>query len=257
MRSSNQNFKLRLIEVLGLLWRSFFIQSVWNFKSMVSVGFCFALAAMGKKIFKNKKEYSTFLKRHLGFFNAHPYFASYAIGAISRIEQEAQENDQIDPATIEKFKNALISPLGAIGDRCCWAVIRPATLIFGLVGLAFVENNFGKMIILVLTFFLYNIPHIYIRIKGLLDGYEAGFEVYKKLRIENFEKLLNFFNIIAIIGLGMLISWNLREALTHHWLMLALFVITVVGSFWLRSKKRMFYIPVLGSLLLALIFGVL
>ena len=240
-----------------MLWRSFFIQSVWNFKSMVSIGFCFAISPIGRKICKNKEDYVAFLKRHLTFFNAHPYFASYAMGAIARLEQEIHEQAEPDISIIEKFKNALISPLGAIGDRCCWAIIRPAALIFGLVGMAFIESQSLRVLYLLLTFVLYNIPHIYIRLKGIIDGYNLGFDIYKQLRIENFEKLLNFFKVIGIIGLGMLISWNIREALTHHWLMFLLFVVTLTGSFWLRLKKRMFYRPVLISLLLAIICGVL
>ncbi len=257
MKSSDKEYRLKPIEILGMLWRSFFIQSVWNFKSMVSVGFCFALSPIGRKVCKNKEEYVAFLKRHLSFFNAHPYFASYALGAIARLEQEIHNQPQADASNIEKFKNALISPLGAIGDRCCWAVIRPAALIFGLVGMAYIENLRFQAIHLLLTFVLYNIPHIYIRLKGIVDGFNAGFEIYKTLRIENFEKLLNFFKVIGIIGLGMLIAWNLREALTHHWLMFVLFTVTLVVSFWLKLKKRMFYTPVLIGLVLAIVCGVL
>lgn len=257
MKSSENQHKLGKIEILNMLWRSFFIQAVWNFKSMVSIGFCFAVSSIGRKVCKNREEYVAFLKRHLSFFNAHPYFASYAIGAITRLEQELHEKGEpADLTVIEKFKNALISPLGAIGDRCCWAVIRPASLIFGLVGLAYIENHKLKILYLLLTFALYNIPHVYIRLKGIIDGYKSGFEIYKKLRIENFEKLLNFFKIIAIIGLGMLISWNIREALTHHWLMFLLFVVTLISSFWMRLKRRMFYTPVMVSLVLAILCGV-
>ncbi len=258
MKSFKNQYKLGFLDVLNLLWRSFFIQAVWNFKSMVSIGFCFALSSIGRRVCKNREDYVAFLKRHLAFFNAHPYFASYAIGAIARLEQELHEKDgPTDPTNIEKFKNALISPLGAIGDRCCWAVIRPATLIFGLVGLAYIESQNLKILYLFLTFILYNIPHIYVRLKGIIDGYNSGFEIYKKLKIENFEKILNFFKILAIIGLGMLISWNLREALTHHWLMFLLFIVTLISSFWMRLKKRMFYTPVMISLVLAIVCGVI
>ncbi len=55
----------------------------------------------------------SFLKRHLGFFNAHPFFASYALGAISRLEEDNPGNHEL----VDRFKNALIGPLGAIGDQ--------------------------------------------------------------------------------------------------------------------------------------------
>lgn len=55
----------------------------------------------------------------------------------------------------------------------------------------------------------------------------------------------------------MLISWDIREALTHHWLMFLLFIVTLISSFWMRLKKQMFYTPVMVSLVLAIVCGVI
>ncbi len=257
MTQSDKLEKLSLRDVWAVLWRSFFVQAAWNFKSMISVGFCYALSPIAKKVCKNKEEYIDFLKRHLGFFNAHPYFASYAIGAIARLEQERQLNNKANDETIEKFKNALIGPLGAVGDQCCWAVIRPASLIFGLTGLAFTDNLIWKTGVLLLTLILYNIPHIYIRVQGILDGYRSGFDVYKKIRIDNYQKMIVLFKAVAIIGLGMLVVWNLDQAIRLDWKAILLFTVTMFGAFIMRLKKRMFYTPVLLSMVLAIIVGVL
>ncbi len=249
--------RLKLKDVLPLLWRSFFIQTGWNFKSMISIGFCFALLPIARKVCHNKEEYIRFFKRHLGFFNAHPYFASYAIGATARLEMERAAKKAPDAEIIDKFKNALIGPLGAVGDQCCWAVIRPAALIFGLVGLKIASTVERKTLVLLLTFILYNIPHIYIRYKGIVDGYEAGFNVYKKIRIDTYRKLIRSFKIIGVIGIGMLFIWTFQQALIMHWRVSIIFVLSFVLGFVLRLKRNMFYTPVLASMILAILVGIL
>ena len=249
--------RLKLKDVLAILWRSFFIQTGWNFKSMISIGFCFALWPVAKKVCHTKKEYIDFLKRHLGFFNAHPYFASYAIGATARLELEHAAKDKPGYDLIDKFKNALIGPLGAVGDQCCWAVIRPSALIFGLTGLKLAPTVHWKALVLLLTFILYNIPHIYIRVKGILDGYEAGFDVYKKIRIDTYQRMVTYFKIIGVVGIGMLFIWTFQQAFIVHWRVSIMFVIAFILGLGLRLKRNMFYTPVLVSMVLAIVIGIL
>ena len=249
--------RLKLKDVLPILWRSFFIQTGWNFKSMISIGFCFALLPIARKVCHTKEQYIDFFKRHLGFFNAHPYFASYAIGATARLELEREANKKPDPELIDKFKNALIGPLGAVGDQCCWAVMRPSALIFGLTGMKIAPTLGWKAFVLLLTFILYNIPHIYIRIKGILDGYESGFDVYKKIRIDTYQKLVRTFKVIGVIGIGMLFIWTFQQAFIVHWHVSIMFVLAFALGFGLRIKRNMFYTPVLASMVLAIIIGLL
>ncbi len=249
--------RLRWKDVLTILWRSFFIQTGWNFKSMISIGFCFALYPIGRRVCHSKKEYIAFLKRHLGFFNAHPYFASYAIGATARLELEHAAKQSPSIELIEKFKNALIGPLGAVGDQCCWAVMRPSALIFGLTGLKIAPSLRWKAAVLLLTFILYNIPHIYIRVKGILDGYESGFDVYKKIRIDTYGRLVHYFKVIGVIGIGMVFIWTFQQAFIVHWHVSIMFVLSFVLGFGLRLKRNMFYTPVLVSMILAIVIGLL
>ena len=257
MARSEFSEKLKLKDLLAILWRSFFIQTGWNFKSMISIGFCFALSPIARKVCRNKKEYIRFFKRHLGFFNAHPYFASYAIGAVARLELERAKYNAPNAEIIDKFKNALIGPLGAMGDQCCWAVMRPAALIFGLTGMVLSADIHWKAIFLLLTFILYNIPHIYIRVKGIREGYSAGIEVYKKIRIDNYQKLIMFFKLIAILGVGILFIWTFYQAFLLHWKVSIMFMLTLGTGLGLRLKRKMFYTPVLISMVLAIVVGIL
>jgi len=108
-----------------------------------------------------------------------------------------------------------------------------------------------------LTFILYNIPHIYIRVKGILDGYEAGFDVYKKIRIDTYQRMVTYFKIIGVVGIGMLFIWTFQQAFIVHWRVSIMFVIAFILGLGLRLKRNMFYTPVLVSMVLAIVIGIL
>jgi mannose/fructose/N-acetylgalactosamine-specific phosphotransferase system component IID len=257
MAQNNEYKKLPLKDLLAILWRSFFIQTGWNFKSMISIGFCFALMPIAKKICANPEELNDFFKRHVGFFNSHPYFASYAIGAVTRLEEERKQTHVPSEEVIDKFKNALIGPLGAIGDQCCWFVMRPASLIVGLTGVAFSQTMQAKILFLLLTFILYNIPHIYIRVKGVLDGYGYGIDVYKKIRIDSYRRFIQGFKSLGVLGIGILFTYTLYQAYLLHWKVSLMFVLTLAIGLILRLKRKMFFTPVLVSMIVAIIVGII
>jgi PTS system mannose-specific IID component len=60
--------KIKKRDFFIVFLNSFFVQAVWNFKGLVSIGICFALIPIGKRLYPDKNEYAAFLKRHLSFF---------------------------------------------------------------------------------------------------------------------------------------------------------------------------------------------
>src|SRR5207237_102193 len=77
-------------------------------------------------------EFKAALARESHYFNAHPYLASVAVGALARAELDGEP-----PERIERFRTALAGPLGSVGDRLVWAGWLPfcslaALAIFGL-----------------------------------------------------------------------------------------------------------------------------
>ena len=146
------------VKFYNIFIRSFFIQAAWNFKSLLSIGWTFSLLPIAKKLIKDEQQYMSFLNRHLSFFNAHPYIASYALGAIARLEEECAKSEDKKYEQIEKFKNAIIGPLGAIGDQLFWAVIKPASIIVGffdfrvtlMASIKSVANSSGKISVIFL-----------------------------------------------------------------------------------------------------------
>ncbi|WP_303032261.1 PTS system mannose/fructose/sorbose family transporter subunit IID, partial [Dubosiella newyorkensis] len=62
-------------ERMQVAWRSTFLQGSWNYERMQNGGFCYAMIPAIKALYKNKEDQVAALKRHLEFFNTHPYMA--------------------------------------------------------------------------------------------------------------------------------------------------------------------------------------
>jgi len=244
-------------DFIKIYFRTFLIQAVWNFKTLLSIGLCFCLVPVGRRLYPKEDDFRAFLKRHLCFFNAHPYFASYAMGAIARLEEDAVKNGVTDFQLIDKLKNALIGPLGARGDQYFWATIRPASLLIGFTLTAVFSDLTLQMSALLLVLILYNVPHFYIRAIGLLHGYQSGFMVHKQLRTENFALVQNLYLYSGAIALGLFIGFALNLGKQFELLAPVLFIGSAALAFWLRSKKQAVYLPIAIPLSLAVLFGIL
>ena len=151
------------------------IQGSWNYELLVGngVGFCVEPALRRLPGGVDGPAYNAALARQCAYFNAHPYLASLAVGALARAEV-----DMAPPEKIERFRKALCGPLGSVGDRLVWAAWLPACslvalLIFGLGG-----SPLGVVIGFLL---LYNIGHLLLRNWGLRAGWQHGLRVASAL----------------------------------------------------------------------------
>jgi PTS system mannose-specific IID component len=151
------------------------VQGAWNYETMVGngIGFCVEPALRRLPGGPDGDAYRAALARQSQYFNAHPYLASVAVGALARAEL-----DGAPPERIERFRTALCGPLGALGDRLVWATFLPlcsfaALVVFGLG---------GSPLATALTFLLlYNTGHLGLRIWGLGAGWRHGLDVAHSL----------------------------------------------------------------------------
>ena len=157
-------------------WASIFlrllaIQASWNYEVLLGtgIGFCTEPALRLLPGGPGGEAYRAALARHSQYFNAHPYFAAVAVGALVRAEL-----DGIDPKRIERFRTALCGPLGSVGDRLVWAAWLPfcslaALLAFGLGG--------GPLLVVGGFLLLYNAGHLALRGWALHVGLTRGLRV--------------------------------------------------------------------------------
>ncbi len=193
--------KISKLDLLRLYVRSFFIQTGWTYERMLAFGFAWILAPLARKLFPSAEEQRKFIRRHLVSFNANPYLASYAVGAVVKLEE-----DQTSPEQIERFKSALRGPLGALGDNLIWQNLRPALLILGLI----LTERYG--VYGVLTFFLiFNLYQIYVRARGMLKGYALGLEVSSDLTKKHLRGMTKWSSRMGAACLGFLFVVKLNQ----------------------------------------------
>ncbi len=228
--------RIRKRDLIHIFFRSFAIQAVWNFERMLGVGFCFCLIPLVKRLFTDQQKQIAFLKRHIGFFNSHPYLANYAIGAVIKIEEEQLLRNYQDPQSIENFKNRVAGPLGAIGDTFFWQLVLPSLALLGTV-LSFFRGQWGA-----LTFFiLYNVLHIFIRWRGLINGFAKGFDVIRDLSLRKAKKYFQIIKSAACLLIGTEIVlmafriFHVKKTIDGA----ILFLISMIFSFIILLRQKM------------------
>ena len=163
--------KLPLRTRLTIFSRLLAIQGSWNYEILLGngVGFCVEPALRQLPGGPDGPAYRDALARECRYFNAHPYLAGIAVGALARAEVEG-----IEPARIERFRTACCGPLGSVGDRLVWAGWLPFC---SLVGLAAFGLGGGPLLVVLLFLGLYNAGHIGLRVWGLRAGWDRGLGV--------------------------------------------------------------------------------
>jgi PTS system mannose-specific IID component len=167
--------KLPMRTRLSMLFRMFAIQGAWNYETLLGngIGFCLEPALRRLPGGRHSPAFKAAMTRQSRYFNAHPYFAAVAVGALARVELDLEPAERI-----ERFRAALPGPLGSVGDRLIWAGWLPfcslaALAVFGLG---------GDAVAVVGTFLiLYNVVHIGIRWWGLNTGWKHGLRVASAL----------------------------------------------------------------------------
>src|SRR5687768_17708948 len=156
---------------LAMFVRMLAIQGAWNYETLLGngIGFCVEPALRRLPGGVGGPAYRSALARQSQYFNAHPYLASVAVGALARAEL-----DGAPPAKIERFRTACCGPLGSVGDRLGWAGWLPFC---SLIALAAVGTGAGPATTVLLFLVLYNVGHSGLRIWGLRAGWSRGLGV--------------------------------------------------------------------------------
>ncbi len=162
---------LPFITRVTILLRLLAIQGVWNYETMLGNGIAFALEPALRRLPGGAmgKPYADAMVRHSGYFNAHPYLAAVAVGALARAEL-----DGTPAAQIERFRTAAPGPLGSVGDRLIWAGWLPFCSALALVAFGIGWSPAG---VVLLFLGVYNSGHLALRIWGLHAGWRQGLRV--------------------------------------------------------------------------------
>lgn len=181
---------------LKILLRSFSIQSSLNYRGMQNLGFVFSLLPLANLWGGKSERLKLFLIRHLQAFNTHPYMSGPILGAVARME-EANTEAAKNSTEAEHLKNALMAPYAALGDSFFWGALKPFASVFSVL-FALKEFLLAPFAFLI----LYNPSHLWIRIRGFIEGYEHGKDSVDFIRLLDLPRLTAKIRWVSLAGLA-------------------------------------------------------
>ncbi|MBO0993558.1 PTS system mannose/fructose/sorbose family transporter subunit IID [Bacillus sp. SD088] len=186
---------------IAIWWRSTFIQGSWNYERMQNGGWAFSMIPAIKRLYKTKEDRAAALKRHLEFFNTHPYVASPIIGVTLALEEERANGAPVDNAAIQGVKVGMMGPLAGIGDPVFWFTVKP---ILGALAasLAMTGNLLGPII----YFVAWNIIRMAFMWYTQESGYKAGSKITDDLSGGVLQDITKGASILGMFILGALVN---------------------------------------------------
>lgn len=196
-----KELKLTKKDRISVWLRSFFLQGSWNYERMQNGGWAFAMIPAIKRLYKTKEEQAAALKRHLEFFNTHPYVASPILGVTLVLEEERANGVEVDDATIQGVKVGMMGPLAGIGAPVFWFTVRP---ILGALAASLAMN--GSIIGPIIFFFAWNIIRMAFMWYTQELGYKAGSRITDDLSGGLLQDITKGASILGMFILGSLVN---------------------------------------------------
>lgn len=187
---------------LNVMWHSMFLQGSWNYERMQNLGFLFALLPALKKFYPSgSEEAKEALKRHMEFFNTHPYPAAPIIGVTLALEEEKANGVDVEDAAIQGVKVGMMGPLAGVGDPVFWFTLRP---IIGAIAASLATG--GSIIAPLFFFIVWNAIRIAFLWYTQEFGYKQGTAITSDLGGGMLQKVTKGASILGMFILGALIE---------------------------------------------------
>ena len=156
---------------VSVLLRLLAVQGAWNYETLLGNGVAFCIEPVLRLLpgGVHTPAFKAAMARQAQYFNAHPYLAGVAVGALARVELDGEPAERI-----ERFRTALPGPLGSVGDRLVWAGWLPLCSLLALVAFGL---GVGPAAVVAFFLLLYNAGHLGLRVWGLHIGWTYGMRV--------------------------------------------------------------------------------
>lgn len=186
---------------MAVCWRSTFLQGSWNYERMQNGGWAYSMIPALKKLYTTKEDRAAALKRHLEFFNTHPYLAAPILGVTLALEEDRANGTPVDDVAINGVKVGMMGPLAGVGDPVFWFTARP---IIGALGASLAIS--GNIVGPILFFVLWNVLRIAFLWYTQEFGYRAGSKITDDLSGGLLQKVTRGAAMMGMFVLGALIE---------------------------------------------------
>lgn len=190
-------------DINSMFLRSNFLLGSMNFERVQAMGYCFIMIPAIKRFYKAGPERNAALKRHLEWFNTHPWLTAPIFGVTAAMEEEHSlvGEEELPGASISAMKIGLMGPLAGVGDPIFWGTLRPVLAALGA-SLALSGSIGGPL----LFFIAINVIRLATKYFGLKYGYEKGNEIIKEMAGDRIKKLTEGASVVGLFVMGALVS---------------------------------------------------
>lgn len=186
---------------LSVWWRHQFLQGSWNYERMQNGGWCYSIIPAIKKLYPNKEDQAAALKRHLEFYNTHPYVSSPVMGVTLALEEERANGAEVEDSAIQGVKVGMMGPLAGVGDPVFWYTVRP---ILGALGASLAMG--GSIIGPLLFFIAWNVIRMAFEWYTQEFGYKVGASIAQDLSGGLLGKVTEGASILGMFIIGALVE---------------------------------------------------
>ena len=181
--------------------RSTFLQGSWNYERMQNGGWCYSIIPAIKKLYKTEEDRAAALKRHLEFYNTHPYVSAPVMGVTLALEEERANGMPVDDQTVQGVKVGMMGPLAGVGDPVFWFTVRP---ILGALGASLALS--GSIVGPLLFFVVWNLIRIAFLWYTQEFGYKVGTSIAKDMSGGLLGKVTEGASILGMFIIGALVQ---------------------------------------------------
>jgi len=172
-----------------------------------------------------------------------------------RLEEDLYRDGNCTEA--DHLKTALMAPYAAMGDSLFWGSLKPFA---GIVGVLLALKGFLVSGLILLL--LYNPLHLWVRLKGFLEGYRNGRDGVDFIRNMNLPRLSGWIRWMSVMVLGLL-AWvasglSFFPVVDHpEILKKGVMLVVVLICFWLIQRGVTVLSILYGASALILVMGLL
>lgn len=196
-----EKIQLTKKERFSVAMRHQFLQGSWNYERMQNGGWAFSIIPAIKKLYPNKDDQIAALKRHMEFYNTHPYVSAPVMGVTLALEEEKANGAQVDDAAIQGVKIGMMGPLAGVGDPVFWFTARP---ILGALGASLALS--GSILGPILFFIVWNVMRMAFIWYTQEFGYKVGTTISKDLSGGLLGKISQGASILGMFIIGALVQ---------------------------------------------------
>ncbi len=198
--ASDKKLQLTKRDRISVWLRSTFMQASNNYERLITMGFTYSIIPVAKRLYPKQEDRAAFLKRHLEFFNTHPYLASPILGVTMALEEERANGAEIDDTAIQGVKIGMMGPLAGVGDPVFWGTLRPILGAFAA-SLALTGNIMGAVVF----FVVWNAVRMAFTWYTQELGYHQGRNIVSDLSGGIMQKITTGASILGMFVMGVLI----------------------------------------------------